>query len=97
MSGILYGLADVLDVVFRLYLFCVLIAVILSLVQADPWNPVVRFFRRVTEPVFFWIRRRFPFVVVEAFDLSPLVIWLTILFLQYALVGNLRHLAARSF
>ena len=44
MPGVFNGLADVLDTVLRLYLYCLLIAVVLTWVQADPYNPIVRFF-----------------------------------------------------
>lgn len=92
MAGIFNGLADVLDTLLRLYMFCIVIAVVLQLVQADGFNPIVRFFRHLTEPVFYFVRKRLPFVVVGSFDLSPLVIYLAILFLQQALVNNLRHI-----
>ncbi len=92
MSGILNGLADVLSQAMQLYMLAVFVAVVINLVGADPLNPIVKFFRRITEPLFQWIRRRLPFVVVGEFDLSPLIVWGVEIFLQRALVDNLRHL-----
>jgi YggT family protein len=91
MSGVFNGLANVLDTLLRLYMFCIVIAVVLQLVEADGFNPIVRFFRQLTEPAFYWVRKRLPFVVIGSFDLSPLVIYLAILFLQSALIENMRH------
>jgi YggT family protein len=89
MQGIIGGLAAVLGLLLQLYSYVVIIAVLLHLVNADPFNPLVRFFSAATEPLFAWIRRRLPFVVVGGLDLSPLVVYAVIVFLQQALVGNL--------
>lgn len=91
MSGILQGLADVIEWLLWAYNWVVIAAVIVSLVQADPYNPIVQFLRRMTEPVFAWFRRRLPFLVQGGFDFSPIAVWLVILFLNKALVFNLRH------
>jgi YggT family protein len=94
MPGIYRGLADVLRTLLNLYTYVVLIAVVMTWFGVDPGNPLVRFFRTLTQPVFSWVRRRLPFVVVGAVDLSPLVVWLLIQFLQEALVGNLYRLGS---
>lgn len=60
----------------RLYTFVIIGAVLVSWVNADPWNPIVRFLRAATEPVFRWVRRVLPFVVIGGLDLSPLVVLL---------------------
>jgi YggT family protein len=89
VSGILGGLAAVLGLFFQLYRYCIVIAVLLHLVNADAFNPIVSFFRQITEPVFLWVRRRLPFVLIGGLDLSPLVVYCIIIFLERALVGNL--------
>jgi YggT family protein len=95
MSEVLRGVADVLQIILQSYKFVVIVAVLLQLVNADPYNAVVAFFRQITEPCFLWIRRKMPFVVVGAVDLSPLVVIIAIVFLEHALVGNLYRWAAR--
>ncbi len=59
-----------------LYSLVIIGAVLVSWVNADPWNPIVRFLRAATEPVFRWVRRVLPFVVIGGLDLSPLVVLL---------------------
>jgi len=93
VAGIISGVAEVLAMLLQLYKYTVVIAVLLNLVNADPYNGVVAFFRSATEPVFVRIRRRLPFVVVGGLDLSPLVVFAIILFLENAVVGNLYRLA----
>jgi YggT family protein len=61
-----------------IYTWVVIAAVLVTWVNPDPWNPIVRFLRKVTEPVFARIRRWLPFVVIGGLDLSPLVLLLAI-------------------
>jgi YggT family protein len=57
-----------------LYIWIVIISAFLSFVRPDPNNPIVQTLSRLTEPVFEFIRRKMPFVVMGGVDLSPLVI-----------------------
>ncbi|HID81711.1 MAG TPA: YggT family protein [Thiotrichales bacterium] len=67
----LYGLIRTIG---TLYIWIVIIASFLSFVRPDPNNPIVQALHRLTEPVFSFIRTKFPFVVMGGIDLSPLVI-----------------------
>ncbi len=89
------ALAHLLNSLLTLYLWVVIIAVVLSWVNADPWNPIVRTLRMLTEPVFRWIRHRMPFVLLGGLDLSPLVVVFGIYFLQLYLVPVLQELGYR--
>ncbi len=89
------ALAHLLNSVLWLYQWIVIVAVVLSWVQADPWNPIVRTIRMLTEPVFHWLRQRFPFLVMGGLDLSPLVVLFGIYFLQLYLVPVLTELGYR--
>ena len=91
MQGILWGLADVFDWILWAYRFVVIASVVVGWVQADPSNPVVRTIRSLTDPVFGWFRRRLPFLIQGGLDLTPIAVWLVLLFLDKALVFNLRH------
>jgi YggT family protein len=74
MSIIINSLIDIIALVANLYIWIVIIAAILSFVNPDPNNQIVQFIYRVTEPVFNFLRRKFPFLVVSGIDLSPLVV-----------------------
>ena len=86
------ALARVLDIVFSLYFWVILIAALLSWVRPDPYNPVVRFLRAVTDPVFYRVRRWLPFLTIGGIDLSPIVVILGLQFLQWFLVPTLMRL-----
>lgn len=71
MIGELYGL---IRSIATLYIWIIIIAAFLSFVRPDPNNPVVQILYRLTEPVFAFIRKKLPFVVMAGIDLSPLII-----------------------
>lgn len=77
------------------YFYIVLVSALLSWVNPDPRNPIVRFLYSVTEPVLYQIRRRLPFVLAGGIDFSPLVLMIAIQFLQTVVVQSLFELALR--
>ncbi len=88
-ANALHGLALVLDFILGAYLWIVIGAAVVSWVGADPWNPIVRFLRQATDPVYRRIRRMLPFLASGGLDFTPLVVIAIIYFLQAALVGSL--------
>jgi YggT family protein len=88
VSNFLVAVAQVLDYVLWAYTWILLARVVISWVNADPYNPVVRFIYNATEPVLSRVRERFP-VYTGGFDLSPIVVWIAVLFLQHFLVRSL--------
>ena len=89
------ALASVLDGLLNVYFWIVLISALLSWVNPDPRNPIVRFLYSVTEPVLYQIRRRLPFVYAARIDFSPLVLMIAIQFARMVVVGSLYELARR--
>lgn len=71
MIAELYGLIRGIGI---LYIWIIIIASFLSFVRPDPHNPIVQMLYRLTEPVFAFIRKKMPFVMIAGMDLSPLVI-----------------------
>jgi YggT family protein len=91
-SNFLRATAGVLDLVLYLYMWIVIARVVISWVNADPYNPIVRFLYNATEPLLYRIRRSLP-VFFGGLDLSPLVVLILIYFLQAFLVQSLRDVA----
>lgn len=86
MIAELYGL---IRSIATLYIWIVIIASLLSFVRPDPHNPVVQILYRLTEPVFAFIRKKMPFVVISGIDLSPLVIIFGLQFIDIIIRGVL--------
>lgn len=64
----------VASAIINIYFFIVIIAALITWVNPDPYNPIVRILRGLTEPVFRFVRRVIPFVVIQGLDLSPVVV-----------------------
>jgi len=95
LGNFLSAVALILDRLLQIYSFVVLVAVLISWVNPDPYNPIIRFLRSATEPVFAWVRRRLPFTMVGMMDLSPIVVFFGIWFTRLFLVNSLIDIAAR--
>ncbi|ADH86569.1 YggT family protein [Desulfurivibrio alkaliphilus] len=91
ISNFLNALAGVINIVFSVYIWVILGRVIISWVNADQYNPIVRFLYEITEPPLRVIRRYLP--VMGGFDFAPLVLIMGIIFLQSFLVPTLQQLA----
>lgn len=94
LANFVNATARILDLALTVYYWLIIVRALLSWVNPDPWNPIVQFLNRVTEPVLAPIRRRLPTRQI-GMDLSPLVAILAVLFVQYFLVASLRELAWR--
>ena len=92
VSNFLLATAQVLDLVLYLYMWIVIARAVISWVNADPYNPIVRFLYNATEPLLHRIRRSLP-IFFGGIDFSPLVVLIAIYFLQAFLVHSLRDLA----
>ena len=95
VNNLLFGVAKVLDTILFLYMWVVIISALMSWVNPDPYNPIVRTLRSLTEPVFYKIRQWIPFVVIGGIDLSPIAVLLLIQFAQIVIVNSLYGLAGR--
>lgn len=88
------GIAQVLDILLGAYKWIVIVSALISWVNPDPYNPIVRFLYSVTEPVFRPIRRLIGYRL-GPLDISPLVVILAIIFAQTFLVGSLIEIGKR--
>jgi YggT family protein len=92
-ANLLSALAQLLSIALTLYMLVIIIRAIISWVNPDPYNPIVQFLYRTTEPVLQPVRRYLP--VAWGIDFSPLVVILGIIFLDQFFVASLRELAWR--
>ncbi len=87
--GLLYNfiqfIFSALNFILWAYMWIIIIKALLSWVNPDPYNPIVRFINDITEPVLEKVRIILPLGRAMAFDLSPIIVILIIYFLQYIL------------
>lgn len=95
LSNLLVAVARILGFALTAYYWLILIRALISWVSPDPFNPIVQFLYNITEPVLNPIRRLLPFSLKFGFDISPIIAFLAIMFLQSFLVRTLLDLAIR--
>ncbi|OLC38021.1 MAG: hypothetical protein AUH81_04805 [Candidatus Rokubacteria bacterium 13_1_40CM_4_69_5] len=86
------ALANLLNVVLVAYMWIIIARAIISWVSPDPYNPIVRFLHRATEPVLRPVRDRLP-TLAMGLDLSPMVVVLALYFLREFVVPVLYRIA----
>jgi len=92
VNNFLMAVAQLLDFVLSAYMWIIIGRAVISWVNADPYNPIVRFLYEVTEPVLSRIRRMLP-ISFGGLDFSPMILILLIMFIQSFLVQTLKHMA----
>ncbi len=93
MNVLLVAVARILDLAFNIYIFIIIARALISWVNPDPYNPIVRFLHSATDPILYRLRRLLPFLQAGAFDLSPIVLLLLLSVVQQMLVSFLYQLA----
>jgi YggT family protein len=95
LRQLILAIATILNSLLTLYFWILLAAAVISWVNPDPNNPIVRFLRAVTDPVLYRVRRALPFVYAAGIDFSPLVVMLAIQFVKMVVVQSLYELAVQ--
>jgi YggT family protein len=88
------AVARILDWLLEIYKWIIIVAALISWVNPDPYNPIVRFLYSVTEPVLRPIRRIIGFRL-GAIDISPLIVILVIIFVQSFFIRSLLKIGLR--
>ena len=94
IGNFLAAIAKILDIALTLYMWIIIARAVISWVNPDPRNPIIRFLNTVTEPVLYRIRRLLP-ISFGGIDFSPILVLLVIIFVQSFLVRSLAEMAMR--
>ena len=94
LANFISAIAEVINIILTFYMWVIIIRALVSWVNPDPYNPVVQFLYKVTEPVLYPIRRLMP-VYNIGIDLSPLIVIVIIIFMKGFLVASLLQMAHR--
>jgi YggT family protein len=90
-ANILRALSVIVEMangLLTLYKYVLIAAALISWVNPDPFNPIVRLLARLTDPVLRPIRRVIP-LGNSGLDLSPMLAILAIFFIRNFLVASL--------
>ncbi len=92
LANFLEAFAAVVNMLLTFYMWIVVARAVISWVNPDPYNPIVRFLYSATEPLLYRIRRMLP-VYAGGIDFSPIVVFIAIIFVQRFLIQSLYDLA----
>ena len=91
IGSVVFAILQMIHAIIFTFVIIIIIASVLSFMRVDPYNPIVATINRLTHPMFQWVHRKFPFLVVGGIDLSPIAIIIALqlldTFLSQLLVG----------
>ena len=92
LATLIEAFATILHTLISIYIWVIIIAALITFVRPDPYNPIVQILFRLTNPVYAFIRRLVP-TLIGGIDLAPLIIILTLQFIDLFAVKLLFALA----
>ncbi len=87
MNAILISILQFINLLINIYIWVVIIAALITWVQPNPYNPIVRFLWNITEPVYAYIRRFIP-TNFGGIDIAPIILILLLQFIEI-LINNI--------
>lgn len=93
IGNFLISLAHLVEALITILYWLILIRAIISWVNPDPFNPIVQFLYRATDPVLAPIRKFLP--TLGPLDISPLIAFFILYFLKLFLVSTLVDLGMK--
>jgi YggT family protein len=95
LGAFAWAVPALLALFISIFLFAVLIRVILSWVNPDPFNPAVGILTRVTDPILIPAQRVLP--PIGGIDLSPMLVMIGLVLLEMLLIPPLRWVTGSPF
>ena len=92
LGNLIEALAGLLNMVITLYVWVIIARAVISWVNADPYNPIVRTLCNLTDPVLYRLRQTLP-MAFGGIDMSPIVALLILWFVRAFLVQSLYDIA----
>ena len=89
-SNLIFFIQQTLDSLLTLYLYVVIISALMTWIEPNPYNPIVRFIYSITEPIFEWFREHLP-VVFGGIDFSPILVIIVIQLIQRVVIPSAVH------
>jgi len=93
-ANFIIAIATILNYILVALNWLIIIRALISWVNPDPYNPIVQFLYKVTEPVLAPFRRLIPAYAI-GIDISPIFALLFVWFLKIFLVQTLYGIAMR--
>jgi YggT family protein len=87
-ASILRAIAQLIHILIQLYILLIIVRAVISWLGDIPPNPLVMIIMRLTDPLFRFLHRRMPFLIVGGIDITPMIV----VFALYLLDNLVTHL-----
>lgn len=87
VANLIVGIGQTLHYLITIYLLIIVARAIISWVNPDPYNPLVQFLYKATEPVLRYARRILP--IMSGIDLSPIIVMVALFFIDQVVVQSI--------
>lgn len=94
MQILLSALYQVVNLVFQIYIFIVIARALVSWVNPDPYNPIVRFLHKATDPVLDRMKRVLP-LQFSGIDFSPVALLILLSVVEQMLLAIIVQISGR--
>lgn len=95
LANLIYALAIVLNILITILIFLIFFRALIGWVSVDPYNPIVQFLYKATEPLLQPLRRILPVSMRAGIDISPIIVFLILMFIRLFIVNTLIDLSMR--
>ena len=95
LGYLVISIAKVLGIVINLYTWIIIISALVSWVNPDPQNPIIRILHGLTQPVYAKVRRFMPRALLRSsIDITPIIVLLLLVMIETTLTGMLFDLGS---
>lgn len=95
VANLLITIAKLLELLIQVYSVIVIAAALVTWINPNPCSPAVRMLRSLTEPLFYRLRKRFPFLYGSNMDFTPLAVLLVLQLINGVVVQSALQMAAK--
>lgn len=95
LANFIFAIANILDVLLTVLYWLIIVRALISWVNPDPFNPIVQFLYKTTDPILDPVRKRLPISFRFGIDISPIIVFLVIMFLKSFLIRSLFDLGMK--
>ena len=95
IGAVIWSIPALVELTIDVFIYAVIVRVVLSWVNPNPSNPMVRLIERLTDPVMEPVQRRLP--AIGGLDLSPIAVTIGLVLLQMLLIPSLKRLTGSPF
>lgn len=94
LGNLISAVTTIVDYILVIASWLIIMRALISWVNPDPYNPIVQFLHRTTEPILTPFKRLFPIYSI-GIDVSPILALIFIWFLRLFLIRTLLSIAMR--